>query len=30
MKTAFSLIVLVLALSGCVNLGQRADTPGVV
>jgi len=30
MKPAFSLIVLVLALSGCVNLGQRADTPGVV
>lgn len=30
MKTALSLIVLVLALSGCFSLGRHADTPGVV
>jgi len=30
MKTGLSLIVLVLALSGCVNIGQHDDTPGVV
>lgn len=30
MKTGLSLIVLVLALSGCVNFGQNANTPGVV
>ncbi|MGE5319007.1 MAG: ABC-type transport auxiliary lipoprotein family protein [Hyphomicrobiaceae bacterium] len=30
MKTALSLIALVLALGGCVSLGPQADTPGVV
>ena len=30
MKTGLSLIALVLALSGCVNFGQNANTPGVV
>ena len=30
MKTGLSLIALVLALSGCVNIGQHGNTPGVV
>jgi len=30
MKTGLSLIALVLVLSGCVNLGQNANAPGVV
>ena len=30
MKTGLSLMALVLALSGCVNFGQNANTPGVV
>jgi cholesterol transport system auxiliary component len=30
MKIALSLIALAFTLSGCVNFGERADTPGVV
>lgn len=30
MKTGLSLIAIVLALSGCVNFGQNANTPGMV
>jgi hypothetical protein len=30
MKKGFALVVLSLALSGCVNFGEKADSPAVV